>query len=479
MIQLRPYQQTARERTNQLLNTGRHPLIVMGAGTGKTKTAIKIIQDRISLGKRLLVLVPQDLIMNQWIKDCSENGVDYGYIKVNSFNEIITDEAHHGAAQSFRVIYAHFPHCLRLGLTASPYRGDGQSLGEFYTDLIMPIKNSEAIEAGYLCKPRIVIPEKYKRHIPENPEEIIIEDQKQYIEEKTIIGDMVQEYKKYFDGMPVIVPCTTHKQGREVRELFQAAGWNVEYFSEDVKEFSRKRIIKRIERRESNILISIGVGVEGLDIPGLYGIIWMRFTESLAIWIQFNGRAARPLEGKKFYTLIDPVGNSVIHGSPALDRNWKLDHGEIVEGEENETLKMQICPVCDTMNSTANIKCWICNYDFITGLLDGEPIAKKIRKLPKMIDGELVYLDGGEDGVINKDINILTEGEDGRSNNSYGGTDDTISNANNSSSSSSDKNKNDTKHQPLTTIQKEQILKKNLTKGNMGSKFYEGVKGWL
>ena len=513
----RPYQKKAVQKTNRLLNAGRHPLIVQGAGTGKTIIGIELIKDRVSLKKRMLVLVPQDLILNQWISECSKNKIHYGYVApgpngqaasivgkgravyicmyqslssllevlpekfVDSFSEIIIDEAHHIAAMSFRnIVLKTFPDCLRIGLTASPYRGDNQPLGEFFTDMITPIKNSEAIKKGYLCEPVIIIPEEYKKYIPDDPENVNKTEQRELIKDKQIIGDTVKTYGEVFDGLPIIAPCTTFKQAKIISNIYRAAGWKVDHIHSELDKHERRRIIKRVNGGETNILASVGIGVEGMDIPGLFGIIWFRFTESLQIWIQFNGRAARPMKGKKFYVLVDPVGNSVLHGRPDIDRKWSLDTGYVPGQEAPEGTTAKICPVCSVSNSPENNACWICGYDFITGLIDGEPVTKKKRKLPKMIDGELVYLDGDQEreGLINKDINILTEGEDGNNLGITGGSSDRT---NIDNSGESGRNISDTTREPieLTRVGKVEILKKGLTGFGRKSKFKDGVEGWL
>ena len=79
-INLRPYQNEARYQVNTLLNANRSPLLVMPTGTGKTKTAIVIINDRNSLGETVYILVPQEEIFDQWVLECTKAGLNYGYI---------------------------------------------------------------------------------------------------------------------------------------------------------------------------------------------------------------------------------------------------------------------------------------------------------------------------------------------------------------------------------------------------------------
>ncbi len=480
MIQLRPYQEKAQYKINRLLNSGRHPLLVMPTGTGKTKTGVTIIKDRISLNKRILVLVPQLEIFEQWLTECTLAGLQPGYINdegvrgrgrdvyicmvqsldnllvslpekfCRSISEIITDESHHSGAATWENIYNHFSHCTLFGMTATPYRMDNKPLGKWYTDMIEPITMTQAIKNKSLCKPIIIIPEEYQNVIPGQNDIINTSDQREYIKEKKIIGDMIETYRSVFNGLPVIIPCTTTKHAENVTQLYTDAGWKIEHIHSKMSKYERIGILKRVREGKINILVTVGVGVEGMDIAGLYGIIWMRFTESLTVFMQFNGRAMRPAPGKKHFVMVDPVGNCVIHGRPDIDREWSLATNYIPGQDISDVPEMKLCPVCSVMNSHDNQYCHICGYDFITGLLDGVEIEKNKRKLPRMIDGDLVYLDSdsengnGKKKVLNKDIPTVN---------------------------------NESKTE-LTKSDKIEILKRDLTGLKIRSKFKEGLK-WL
>lgn len=489
MKQNRDYQQKARQWVNRQLNQGRHPLLVSPAGSGKTHMATDITKDRISLKKRLLVLCGTEEIFDQWTESFSGADINYGYINpegiigrnkdvyvcmwqslvnilvsmpekfCNSFHEIIIDEAHHSASPTLEAIFEHFSHCLRLGLTATPLRMDNKPLGKYFTHLYEAIKQSEAINQGFLCSPIIIIPEKYQNHVPENPENIIKTDQKQYIESKKIIGDMLQVYREVFNGEPIMIPCSSHLHAVQVTEMYRAEGWKVEHIHSKLNKYDRKRIINLIRKKKINILTTYAVGTEGLDIRGLAGVIWMRFTESLTVWIQMNTRAARIDKGKKFYILVDPVGNTVLHGRPDIDRKHSLDTDYIPGQDVVSVVENRICPVCGVMNDSGNNKCWICGYDFLTGLLDGEPVDKKKRKLPKMIDGELVFLDEKENEDGNGIVGRI-KNNDSDSGNNVGSMDNNI------------------RAIELTKSQKVEILSRNLTGIKMKNKFREGIK-WL
>lgn len=493
MIKLRPYQESARYWINRQLNQGNNPLLVAATGTGKTKTGTQIIIDRILLKERSLILVPQIEIFDEWLKEFSDNNINYGYINdegvigknkdvyicmyqsltnilnaipekfCKSFSNIFTDEAHRGMATSYQNIYSHFSNCKRAGWTGTPYRMDNKPLGEFYTHLYEPIKMSGAIDAGYLCKPHIHVPEQYKDYIPDQQTigKVDHKEQRKIIQDKKIIGDMLKTYSNIFNGMPVIIPCSGHNHARLVSKMYESAGWQVGHLHSKLNKYERRRIVNDVRKKKINILTTVGVGVEGMNIPGLYGIIWMRFTESLTVYMQFNGRAMRPSTGKDVFIMVDPVGNSVIHGRPDIDRKWSL-HTDYTPGQDiSEAPTMKECPVCGNMNAVENMKCWVCYFDFETGLLDGMPIDKRRRKMPKFIDGKLCWLEGDYDisndnRFNNRDNNSMSD----RFSNREGSGEDSVPAI------------------PVTKTQKIEILKRDLIGLKSKSKFREAVK-WL
>jgi superfamily II DNA or RNA helicase len=150
-------------------------------------------------------------------------------------------------------------------------------------------------------------------------------------------------------------------------------------------------MIREIRSGKLNGLCTVGIGIEGMDLPGLYGLIWMRRTMSLTIYLQFIGRVLRPLSGKEYGIIIDGVGNCFIHGRPELDRQWSLESD--YKPDEQKAPRMRICPVCKVMNAYENTKCHICGSD----LLSDE--NKKERKLPVMVDGKLVVLSEDDQDV--------------------------------------------------------------------------------
>ena len=69
----------------------------------------------------------------------------------SEFDMIITDEAHHASATTYRKIYNHFHPRLHVGFTATPNRGDRVRLDTVFSKIIFQRDLRWGIENGYLC----------------------------------------------------------------------------------------------------------------------------------------------------------------------------------------------------------------------------------------------------------------------------------------------------------------------------------------
>ena len=464
-LQLRPYQTDARYQINALLNASRHPVFVSPTGTGKTKTTTAIIADRVSIGRRVFVLVPSVEIFTQWMTDLSDAGLNPGYIKsengmsrmrgqnrsvyvcmaqslVNMLDrvpeklwpdEIFTDECHHSAAGTWEAIYSFFPDATRCGLTATPERLDGKGLDHLYTDIVQTITMKEAIDAGYLAKPLPIVPQKYLDAndipTPDIDSSAGLEAQAAKLGKLQIIGDVIESYTRIFHGKPVLVACATYGHAELMAEKFVDAGWNFEHIHSKLQKQERRRMLRGIRAGTIHGLCTVGIGIEGMDIPGLYGLIWLRRTRSLTIYLQFIGRVLRPLPGKTYGVILDPVGNLFLHGFPEADRVWHLEgRGDDSGQGEPPEVPMRICPWCGVANNPENERCHFCGMQLLDE--DGNRVTKK-RELPSFVEGRLIAVtsDGDrqavEDAIIHdvdastdaqktdkkKEATVLTKGE--------------------------------------------------------------------
>lgn len=433
MIDHREYQQTARHQINAELNAGRSPILANPTGTGKTTIGVQVIADRVSLGKRVFVLVPSEEVFGQWISSLTLAGLEPGYINDEGMkgrnrnvyvcmpislsnilhnipeslypDELVIDEAHHTAADTWETIRAFFKNPPCLGLTATPRRTDGVAL-TMYDSILQTITVREAVEFGFLARPLVIVPEEWQKKLDIPNEDIDtrqgLEKQAAALGETMIIGDVIASYSQVFHGLPVLVACSTFGHAKAMSAAFTAAGWKFEHIHSGLPTAERKRMLRMIRSGELHGLCTVGIGIEGMDIPGLYGLIWLRRTMSVTIYLQFIGRVLRPMTGKQYGVILDPVGNLFIHGFPDAERHWTLD-GEAPTATDPDTPTMKICPRCGVANAVDNLNCHMCGLDFQSD----EAHEARRRELPTVIDGNLVAVTS--DGMARRVSEMIDE----------------------------------------------------------------------
>jgi superfamily II DNA or RNA helicase len=278
-----------------------------------------------------------------------------------------------------------------VGLTATPRRTDGIGLDHLYTDIVQPITMREAIEAGYLARPLCIVPKEYHLKVAIHNGDYDPAEQAALLGEPQIIGDVIGNYGDIFAGLPVLVACSTYDHAEMMTDAFNAAGWRFSHIHSGLAKADRRRMLREIRTGKLNGLCTVGIGIEGMDIPGLYGLIWLRRTMSLTIYLQFIGRVLRPMKGKKYGIILDPVGNLFIHGFPDADRRWSLGGNADVGSEAALTdapPTMRICPACGVANAITNTVCHFCGLSFDSATMR----EARMRHLPAMVDGELVVV---------------------------------------------------------------------------------------
>jgi len=180
-MELRPYQQEAREAVFGQWDQVDRTLLVLPTGCGKTIVFAKITEDCVKRGKRVLILAHRGELLEQasdkiakatGLKCAVEKAeesclgswfrVTVGSVQTlmrekrlvkfaeDYFDTIIIDEAHHCLSDSYQKVLGHFPKSKVLGVTATPDRGDMRNLGEYFESLAYEYTLPKAIKEGYL-----------------------------------------------------------------------------------------------------------------------------------------------------------------------------------------------------------------------------------------------------------------------------------------------------------------------------------------
>jgi DNA or RNA helicases of superfamily II len=164
VIQLRPYQQQlVNEIRGQYQLGHRSVLAVLPTGAGKTICFSHIAQSAAKRGNRVCILVHRAELLEQASNSLRRMGVRHGLIAANRsmdlshavqvasvqtlarrlhklprdfFQLLVVDEAHHSNAGTWAKVISHFASAKLLGVTATPIRGDGRGLGEWYQSMV-------------------------------------------------------------------------------------------------------------------------------------------------------------------------------------------------------------------------------------------------------------------------------------------------------------------------------------------------------
>jgi hypothetical protein len=219
----------------------------------------------------------------------------------DEFEKIITDEAHHAAAGTYRKIYDHFTPDKHIGFTATPNRGDKARLDSVFSEIIFQRDLRWAIESRFLCDIHCLrvnigfdLSAVHTRHGDYAPGEL----------EEAMDGTadaIAQAYREHGKGATLIFAVSVH----QAEEIAKRIPGSVVVTG---KTKDRADIIRRFTNREIPCIVNVMVFTEGTDIPLVETVIIARPTQSEALYTQMVGRGLRPHPEKEKLILIDCVG---------------------------------------------------------------------------------------------------------------------------------------------------------------------------
>jgi superfamily II DNA or RNA helicase len=346
-----PHQKQILDRLKAVRDGGvKRNLIVAATGTGKTVISAfdyKLFSEANPYHNRILFVAHRQEILVQsrntyrsvlcnanfgeiWVGQYKPtNGIDHLFVSVQTFNSkfdevfsmlpsdyydyIVVDEAHHLVADSYRKILSHFSPKLLIGLTATPERMDGESLlPDFDNQISAEIRLPVALDEGlltpfqYLC-------------ISDNTDltdEELMQGNK-YVATKLTeklcneerVGLIVDRLKYYLPDehkCRALGFCATQEHARFMSESFRAYGLKADYLTA-AKNEERDVLNRKLAKGEINYLFVVDIFNEGVDIPEVDTVLFLRPTESLTIFLQQLGRGLRLAPGKQLLTVFDFV----------------------------------------------------------------------------------------------------------------------------------------------------------------------------
>ncbi|HWO97748.1 MAG TPA: DUF3427 domain-containing protein [Bacillus sp. (in: firmicutes)] len=238
--------------------------------------------------------------------------------KRDEFDYIIVDEFHHAEAPTYKRILDYFEPEFLLGLTATPERMDGRNvLAICDHNVVYEIRLRDALEAKLLAPFHYfgVADQTIDYSEVQMKNGMFVEDSLvralKSNERTDFIIDMINTYGYQGDRMIALGFCSTIDHAKYMSEEFNKRGIHATYLTGQDSIAYREEIVKRLEDEKDplEIIFTVDIFNEGIDIPTLNLILFLRPTESSTIFIQQLGRGLRKVEGKEFVTVLDFIGN--------------------------------------------------------------------------------------------------------------------------------------------------------------------------
>lgn len=406
MFHLREYQEKIIHDTRVALREHRAVLICSPTASGKTALTAYMVGSASKKGKSCFFTCHRRELIIQSSNTFDFVGIKHGIIcsgfsfspsqpvqicgiqtlgrrlnRVKPPDLVIIDECVHLPAKTWAKVFHAYPDAKVIGLTATPQRLDGKGLSDFFTHMVSGPSVRELIDTGFLSK--------YRLFAPSTPDlkgvhirmgDYIKQELESKMDKSVLIGNAVKHYRRLLDGKRAIVFAVSIKHSEHIVAEFNANGIPSAHVDGNSQPSYRDEMMERFKAGDIKILSNCEIFTEGVDVQQLEGVILMRPTASLSLYLQMIGRALRLSDGKTEAIILDHAGNALKHGLPCDEREWSLD-GLVKKPKESDESSISIhqCPKCFFV-CRINIKvCPECQYEW-----------KPEGRLIKEKDGELV-----------------------------------------------------------------------------------------
>ena len=241
----------------------------------------------------------------------------YGYlpgIDPNQFDVVIVDEAHHALAHGFRSCLEHLTPRFLVGMTATPWRGDGQSLTSVFGNPIEKVSLVDGMAMGYLSKVdyRILCDNVDWSHMQSmSHKNLSIRDLNKRLflpqRDEAVISELKKAMREV-DNPRIAIFSPSIEHSNRFAEMLSAAGIPCAALSKVDKAERRRRLLS-FAAGNYQAVCAVDVMNEGIDIPDVNILVFLRATHSRRIFVQQLGRGLRLSEGKEKVIVLDFVSD--------------------------------------------------------------------------------------------------------------------------------------------------------------------------
>lgn len=427
--ELRSYQHKLLEDIDNAFLAGyRRPLVVLPTGGGKTVIFSEAIRREFVAHRKSLTIAHRREIIGQTSNKLRAAGVVHGIImagvqprptldvQVASVQTLfargirsdrmtmppadlgIVDEAHHSPATTYRRILEAYPEARWLGFTATPQRGDGRGLGDFFDVLIEGPQVPELVELGFLVPTRVYAP-----FIPDLAGiktiggDWIASQLAERMDKTKLVGDIVEHWLKHGEDRTTVAFAASVAHSVHIRDAFRDAGIRAEHIDGSTPKDERDATLAQLASGEITVMANCQVLCEGWDLPEVACCILARPTKSMGLYRQMIGRTLRPAEAKTNAIILDHAGRVFRHGFAEDHVEWTLQPD--TKAARNKTHEEQ----GDRFAGSRIVECTNCGAVRIAG----EP-CRQCGFMPETRPKHVIAADG-ELGLVDRERRVAPQ----------------------------------------------------------------------
>lgn len=371
---LRPYQLDLLNQTREKYKISKRVISVLPCGAGKTVMFAVMCQNHIKINPDGYVwfLVHRQELLDQTIRTFDDNNISRENVLIGMVQTvsrhldkyqkpslIVIDECHHSRAKTWMKIIDRHQDIAIIGLTATPCRLDGASLGNVFGAMAVGVSANWLIKNKYLSD--------YDYYAPKIKfDEAMWKIKGADYDMKTVSASMsvnkiYGDITKYIDSnKKTIIYCPSVNFSMQLAENI---GDICRHFDGNTPKKKRREIIADFRSGKIRVLTNVDLIGEGFDVPDCDCCILLRPTMSVALYIQQASRCLRPGKNKRA-TIYDLVGNVFRHGLPTEDREWSLSTLTRARNRTNDKeLLVRACKSCYRIYEGNGKICPYCKHD--------------------------------------------------------------------------------------------------------------------
>lgn len=348
-------QKDALEQLRLLREKGKQRgLIISATGTGKTYLGAFDVKS--ASPKKMLFLAHREQILEKskesFYRIIGGKKTDYGLYTGNSrnknakyvfatvqtlsksnhlssfdhdeFDYILIDEVHHAGAETYQKIMNYFQPKFYLGMTATPDRNDDFNVFKLFNyNIAYEIRLPQALEEDMLCPFHYVgirdytfkdnrineAIDNYNNEKGNHKNEQKIIEQLSSQERVKYILDQTKYYGYSGDVLYGLIFCSGVKESVSLAKELTRQGYPSKALSGNDSEVKRRSVVKDLEKGIIKYIVTVDIFNEGIDIPCINQVVFLRNTSSNIVYIQQLGRGLRKYKGKEYVEILDFIGN--------------------------------------------------------------------------------------------------------------------------------------------------------------------------